>query len=143
MNDLINKNFSQYFFLCIFFFVLSSCSKKDIENDSFTPPDWLIGTWDHENPQAILKTYIVTTDNIVLEYPNGDLLDYGARARENDGYYIREITNNDAEYKYELVDEYNSDPEQAYIVTFRKVSDNQITNVNSLQHTGPSEYNRR
>ncbi|MEL6810406.1 MAG: hypothetical protein AAFP76_03605 [Bacteroidota bacterium] len=129
------------FLLFLMLAVAISCSKDD-ENDEFHPPQWLIGTWDHENSEATLQTYIVSANNVILEYPDGSQLDYGTRAAQNNGYYIREEIISDSEYKYELVD--NGDTgQEPDIVTFQKISNQRLKLIISLQQTNGSIYNKR
>ncbi len=116
-----------YIYITIFL-TLISCQNDDtnIDNSSFNPPDWLIGTWDNSYETAFLKTYIITNNNVILEYQNNDLLDYTEFInKSSDNTLIEhEITEN--KYRYTIRNKLPDGEISDYEVSFVKVSNNEL-----------------
>jgi len=104
-----------------------SCSSDDSQTVvTFSPPEWLIGTWNHENPEAVLQTYVVSENNVTLIYPNGNQLDYSEHINNNSSKSLVENEITDTRYSYTINDENLSDFEEDYYVVFEKNSDTEI-----------------
>lgn len=100
-----------------------SCSKEESDT-TFNPPQWLQGVWKHEYTGAFLNKYIITSNNIVLEYKDGERNDY-SQFLSNNNIPLRIDERSDTKYSYTF--EENLPNYENYSVTFKKVSDTLIT----------------
>ena len=83
------------FSLC--FLVLLSCSSDDDSNTKIgllSPPDWLIGTWINESNTELIYKYIISNDNVVLEYLDGSIYDYSDIIEGNNAIFNEDVSVN-------------------------------------------------
>ena len=101
-----------------------SCNKDDSENNiiEFSPPNWLIGTWNHENMNAALKTYVITNNNIKVYNPENIETNYSEIITNDPTKTLDEREISQERYIFVIKSELPNGEISEYNVTFTKVS---------------------
>ncbi|HEY6144585.1 MAG TPA: hypothetical protein VIV55_14330 [Flavobacterium sp.] len=125
-------------------FISCHSDDGDSHNPYFNPPEWLIGTWDHSQETAFGKSYIITNKTVILEYQNGDHLDYKEHLMKNPNETLIEHEISDTEYRYTIRDKSSYETLGDYTVTFVKISNNELRQTIETMHSiSTSTYYKR
>ncbi|PRX56752.1 hypothetical protein [Flagellimonas meridianipacifica] len=127
-NSLFSKAITALFYIFLLVTV-TSCSKND-DQGLFSPPQWLIGTWDRiediEAGPLFPVRLVITSDNIISTNEDGSFDDFSALARsmERPNYSERTIDENNYTASVSLLP---NRPGSGVSLQFRRLSDNEMT----------------
>ena len=114
-------------FLIIILISHLSCNKES-SNDVvlFNPPNWIIGTWDHENPNAALQTYVISENNVIVFDPNNNQTNYSQTIANDPLKTLEERIISNERYNFVILSELPNGDFSEYNVEMTKVSNNEF-----------------
>jgi len=120
-------------FLILITLLFVSCSSDDSDYDksTFHPPEWIIGTWNHEYPDAILKTYVISVNNVTVYNPENHEINYSNTIKNDPSKTLIEIEISDKRYYYNIQSILPNGTKSNYEIDFKKVSDTELTLYNA------------
>lgn len=120
-------------FLILITLLIISCNSDDSEFNKviFHPPEWIIGTWNHEYPDAILKIFLISTDNVTVYNPDDQEINYSNTIQNDPSKTLIEIEISDKRYYYNIQSILPNGTQSNYEIDFKKVSSTELTLYNS------------